>query len=98
MAVYKATEPFPSKEQFGLTSQLRRATLSVPTNIVEGQACRTRREFVSFLSIANRSLAETEYLMDVARELGYFVDGTHEELDRMRYETGKLLQALRRSL
>lgn len=98
MAVSDATKAFPSQEQFGLTSQLRRAALSVPTNIVEGQACRTRREFKSFLSIANRSLAESEYLLDVADELGYFENGALSQLDRLRYETGKLLQALGESL
>lgn len=98
LAVYEATKAFPSHEQFGLTSQLRRAALSVPTNIVEGQASFSKREFANFLTIASRSLSEVEYLLDVANDLGYLSDGERDRLDQIRYETGRLLQALRMSL
>jgi len=71
MEVYKATAQFPKEELYGVTSQIRRSALSVALNIVEGHASNSKKEFMSFLNIANRSLVETEYLLEVAQELGY---------------------------
>jgi four helix bundle protein len=71
LKVYKLTETFPKKETFGITSQIRRAVLSVPTNIVEGYSRRTKNEFSRFIDIARGSLAETEYLLEFSNALGY---------------------------
>ncbi len=68
--VYAMTRAFPSDERFGLTAQLRRAAISVPSNIAEGQARRGRKEFVQFLSHAEGSLAELDTQLTLAVELG----------------------------
>jgi len=96
--VYECTKGFPRNEEYGLTSQLRRAVLSIPTNIVEGQASISKREFLNFLNIANRSLVETEYLLEVALELQYFSKDRYDELDKLRCEIGILLNSLIRSI
>jgi four helix bundle protein len=70
LAIYGASVGFPRSEQFGLTSQLRRAALSVPTNIAEGSKRQSQSDFARFLNIEG-SLAETEYLLMVSRDLGY---------------------------
>jgi four helix bundle protein len=71
LQVYRLTKSFPPEERYGLTSQIRRATLSVPTNIAEGSKRQTNTEYARFLNIAEGSLAETEYLLMVSRDLGY---------------------------
>ena len=71
LSVYRMTTGFPVNERYGLTSQIRRAALSVPTNIAEGSKRLTGQEYVRFLNIAEASLAETEYLLMVSRDLGY---------------------------
>jgi four helix bundle protein len=69
--VYAMTRAFPGDERFGLTAQKRRAVVSVPSNIAEGQARRGRKEFVQFLSHAEGSLAELDTQLALAVELGY---------------------------
>jgi len=64
LEVYRLTENFPKSEQYSLTSQLKRAVLSIPTNIVEGYNRKSKREFAYFIDIALGSLAEVEYLLD----------------------------------
>ena len=94
LLVYRHTTFFPRNEEYGLLSQIRRAALSIPTNIVEGQASSSKREFMNFLNIANRSLVETEYLLEVSLGLGYLSQERYNELDKLRYETGILLNGL----
>ncbi len=92
--VYKQVKDFPKFEEFGVTAQLRRAALSVPTNIVEGQACVSKKEFLNFLNIANRSLVESEYLLEVSLELKYINEEQYKSLDSMRRDVGVLLHSL----
>jgi len=71
LGVYRMTAGFPLNERYGLTSQFRRAALSVPTNIAEGSKRLTSQEYARFLNICEASLAETEYLLVISRDLGY---------------------------
>lgn len=71
LQIYTLSKSFPSEERFGVTSQLRRAAVSVPTNIAEGSKRRQPRDFAHFLNIAEGSLAEVEYLLILSKDLGY---------------------------
>jgi four helix bundle protein len=94
LMIYKATRLFPKEELFGITSQLRRAAVSVPANIIEGQARASRKEFVQFLYIANGSLVESEYYISLVRDLGYITDSTFESLEKQCRSVGILLHRL----
>lgn len=96
--IYRFTNDFPKNEEYGLISQIRRSALSIPTNIVEGQASTSKKEFLNFLNIANRSLVETEYLLELAVEFKYLARERHNELDILRREIGVLLNGLIRSI
>src|SRR2546428_291016 len=78
--VYHATKDFPKEEVYGLSSQLRRAVLSVPTNIVEGYSRKGDRELARFVDIALGSLAEVKYLLHFSKDLGYFDGGDSNDL------------------
>jgi four helix bundle protein len=69
--LYKLTETFPAKETYGLVSQIRRAAISVPSNIAEGAARTTKREFAHYLSVARGSLSEIDTQLTIANTLGY---------------------------
>ena len=95
LQVYRLTKAFPPEERYGLTSQLRRSTLSVPTNIAEGSKRLTNTAYSRFLNIAEGSLAETEYLLMVSRDLGYLPTTTTMPLLNEADEIAKMLHALR---
>jgi four helix bundle protein len=96
--VYKLTSIFPSDEKFGLISQLRRAAVSVPSNIAEGQARRTTGDFVHFISHAEGSIAEVDTQLIIAVELGFCSHAQAETCAGLVVEIRKMLNALRRSL
>jgi four helix bundle protein len=93
--VYEASKDFPSEEKYGLRSQIRRASVSVPTNIVEGCLRRTEKDYVNFLGIALGSAGEVRYLASVTRRLG-FTSGTN--LEERYDELVRGLDALVRSM
>lgn len=92
--VYLLTLHFPKDEIFGLTSQVRRAALSVPTNIVEGYARNSKNEFHRFLSIALGSLSETEYLLQFAFQQNYLKKDEYDEVISLKEETGRYVWKL----
>jgi len=98
LKVYEVTKRFPKEELYGITSQLRRAALSVPTNIAEGTARQGQRELKNFLNIALGSLVESEYLMEFCQEVGYLTKDDYEELEKLRARTGLPLWNFYRSL
>jgi four helix bundle protein len=96
--VYKLTMKFPTDERYGLTSQLRRAAVSVPSNIAEGQARHGTREFLQFLSHAEGSLGELETQLLLSVELGFAQQGDVESALKEIDELQKMLVALKRKL
>jgi four helix bundle protein len=97
-AIYQISQKFPLAEQFGLTSQIRRAAVSVPSNIAEGQARHTTREFIHFISHAEGSLAEIDTQLFIAVELGFGQAKDVQPVFDTIVELGKMLGALRRKL
>lgn len=93
-AIYQATRTFPREELYGLTSQLRRAAVSIPSNIAEGQARYSHAEFHHFLRNARGSLAEVETQIQIARNLEYIEAKQTEALLRSTAEIGRILNAL----
>ena len=98
MDIYEVSKKFPKEEVYGLTSQIRRSAFSVPLNIVEGHASNSKREFLSFLNIANRSLVETEYLLEVATELKFIDETEYRRLEEKRSEVGMMLNAFTKAV
>jgi len=97
-AVYKATARFPRDELYGLTSQLRRAAVSIPSNIAEGHGRRTTKDFLGFLSIARGSIKELETQVIIAERLHYIEPTKLTELLRLTSEAGRLITGLAKSL
>ncbi|MFH1921143.1 MAG: four helix bundle protein [Planctomycetota bacterium] len=97
-AVYRASASFPKEEVYGLTSQIRRAAVSVPSNIAEGQARNTTADFLHFLSIARGSLKEVETQVIIARRLGYIDAQKESELTNLTEEVSRLISGLTNSL
>ena len=98
LAVYAATNIFPREEQFGLTSQIRRAADSIASNIVEGCARNSEADVVHFLDMAYGSAREVEYQVSLAHRLGYLSSEQFKSLSAKCVETSKVLNGLIRSL
>ena len=94
--IYKATERFPKEEKFGLTSQVRRAAVSVPANIAEGAGRRSEKEFAYFLSNAQGSTSEVETELLIATRLGYLRPAVFDELQASLDQMGQMLHGLAR--
>jgi four helix bundle protein len=98
LAVYQASRSFPRAEMFGLTSQLRRASISIPANIAEGCCRQTRADYLRFLFIAQGSAGELDTLLSLAHDLSYLDDGRLHQLSVSLAEVGRLLTGLTKSL
>jgi len=93
-AIYKATARFPRDELFGLTSQLRRAAVSIPSNIAEGQGRLSEKEFRQFLGQARGSLMEVETRLQIGENLGYLPKEQTAALMQSCAEVGRILNGL----
>ncbi len=94
VAVYELTKKFPKEELYGLTSQIRRASFSVPANISEGASRGTKRDYLHFLYIARGSLSETQYFVHLARRLRYLDDSVAQGLNAQLRTTFGCLHGL----
>lgn len=98
LKIYEVTNSFPKEEIWGLTSQIRRSAVSVPSNIVEGKARGSRKDFKRFLLIARGSLEEVKYQSLLAKELKYMNDEQYEEITVMIEDVGRLLGGMIRKV
>jgi len=98
VAAYRHTEAFPRREVFGLTSQIRRAAVSVPTNIAEGYCRPGRADYLRFLGIAQGSAGELSTLLSLARDIGYLDACCSQELESLLSDVGQMLTRLTQSL
>ena len=96
--IYELTSEFPREEMYGLTSQIRRACASIPTNIAEGCGRESSIDFARFLQIAMGSASETEYLILLARDLKYLDTNQHTELMKITIGVKKMLTGLIKKL
>ena len=96
--IYKITQSFPSDERFGLISQMRRAAVSVPSNLAEGQARKSTAEFIQFVSQSEGSLAELDTQLIIAIELQYCARNDANQTFELIGELRRMLNSLRRKL
>ena len=97
-SVYTATSAFPKEETYGLTSRIRRAAVSIPANIAEGQGRRLTKEFLYFLANARGSLLELDTHLELRLRLGYLNPDKYSALLHQLQEVGKILNGLMRSV
>lgn len=93
--VYKLTAQFPQEEKFGLTSQMTRAAVSIPSNIAEGRARSTRKDFANFIGISYASAAELETQVIIAKRLSFSKDLTYNVVDALLEQILKMLGTMR---
>jgi len=96
--VYKATESFPKEELYGLTSQIRRACVSIPSNIAEGCGRQGNADFARFIQISQGSASELEYQLLLAHDLNYLDDDGYEILDKQANEVRRMLNTFSQRL
>ncbi len=94
LMVYQATQAFPKEEMFGLTSQLRRAAVSIASNIVEGSGRDSQADYLRFLNMAYSSASEACYQISLAKRLGYLKEGAWGDLEQKSDETARVLNGL----
>jgi len=92
--IYKLTDKLPESEKFGLISQMRRAAVSVASNVAEGAARNTKKEFIQFLFTAQGSLSELDTQIIICKELGFFSDKDCESIDQEMEAESKLIAGL----
>jgi four helix bundle protein len=92
--VYKITESFPREERYGLTAQIRRAAVSIPSNIAEGAARQTKKEFSNYLHMARGSLSELDTQLELAKRLGYLSATVLEPIDAQMERIDKMISGL----
>ncbi len=97
-AVYKLTESFPRHEMYGLTGQMRRAAVSIPSNIAEGHARQSTREFLHHVSFAQGSTAELETQLLLCQQIGFSKEPDIKHILDLCNESGKMLRSLQRAL
>ena len=98
LTIYSQTRSFPSDERFGITSQLRRAAMSIPTNLAEGCRRAFGREYSQYVNVAQGSHSEVQYLVQLAADLGYLERHTASALYAELEEIGRMLHRLRESI
>ena len=96
--IYRITEGFPRKEDFGLVAQLRRAAVSVPSNIAEGLTRKTSKDKLHFLNMSQSSLSEIDTQIEISIRLGYIDQQTYDTLEGSLVNVQKLLSGLSRSI
>jgi four helix bundle protein len=96
--IYELTKSFPRDEEFGLKSQMRRAAVSVPSNIAEGLTRASRKDKVHFLNVAQASLSEIDAQLEIASRLGYVSENLYKDVEAELSDVQMLLNGLSRSL
>lgn len=96
--IYSVTRRFPDDEKFGLVSQMRRATVSIPANIAEGYGRETSGAFIQFLRIAQGSAKELETLIELSKQLGFLSSADAETVELRNFRVAKMLRALIRTI
>ena len=92
--VYQTTNKFPRQEMYGLIDQIRRAMVSIPSNIAEGAARQTQKEFTQYLHIAQGSLSELDTQIEIASRLGYLDEKSYKSLDQKMERIDKMITGL----
>jgi len=98
VAIYQITHTFPQREVYGLTSQIRRAAVSIPSNIAEGHGRTSTKEYLNHLSIAKGSLMEVQTQLEIARRLAIMTPEVHQETRALTETVARLLHGLIRAL
>lgn len=96
--LYQETKSFPREEVYGLTSQMRRCAVSIPSNITEGHGRSTRKEYLRYLEVALGSLRELQTQIEIARNLQFLDADAHSKLSNLTLELERMLTSLQRSL
>lgn len=96
--VYEATEKFPKSEIYGITSQMRRSAVSIPSNIAEGRSRNTTKDFLHFLSIALGSASELETQIEIAKELSFLEERKYININELLVEVSKMIMGLMKKL
>ena len=94
VTVYQVTDSFPREERYGLINQVRRAVVSIPSNVAEGAGRQTKKEFISYLHMAQGSLSELDTHLELAKRLGYLAQDNWVIIDRRMERIDKMLSGL----